>query len=695
MKAAAQSSYLGKYREIVLAVAFFLVFDLAVLVLNFYISFQISQDALSINLAGRQRMLSQRMTKELLAAQSDVRLGVVNPEALVELGKTVGLFDTTLTRFEHGGEVSGGDGRAVKLAAVESAPGRELLANTQTLWQPFKRLLDPLLAASAATPETLDVAVAYARSNNLALLGLMNKLTTHLEETASAKADLLRTVQTGGILLALLNFGFILFKFVRRLQQNDRQVESAQRETTEILDTVKEGLFLLDAEFRVGSQYSTSLPQILGRAVEPGSDFRLTLQSMVPAAVFGPACDYIGLLLGDRVKESLITDLNPLTAVEVAVAGTGTGAAAARCRYLTLQFNRAMKDGKVSHLLVTVSDVTTQVELEQALKEARNKARAEVEVMLDLLKVEPAPLQRFLGDTETKLMSINDQLRGVRGPQDYSRMIGLIFREIHTIKGEAATLGLAMFEDLAQQFEAALVLLRGKAGLSGDDVMSLPLRLDDFLKRIASVRSLSARLAAHHEAFASGTDPDDFAQQLETLAQRIARDQGKEVSLVAELGLIDSLPQSTRSGLKDIAVQLLRNAVVHGIEPAEVRTTLAKPAAGSIHIELKPADKGEYELLLRDDGRGLVPRRIREALLSAGRYTEQQLLALSDRQVLMTIFEPGFTTSEHSDRDSGHGVGMDVVKQRVQQLSGALRLTTRENIYTQFSIRFRAATGLA
>ncbi len=60
---------LGKYREIVLAVAFFLVFDMAVLVLNFYISFQLSSDAVSINLSGRQRMLSQRMTKVLYGLQ--------------------------------------------------------------------------------------------------------------------------------------------------------------------------------------------------------------------------------------------------------------------------------------------------------------------------------------------------------------------------------------------------------------------------------------------------------------------------------------------------------------------------------------------------------------------------------------------------------------------------------------------------
>lgn len=70
-----RTSYFGKYKEIVWAVALFLLFDLAVLMLNFYISFQISADAMAINVAGRQRMLSQRMTKELLIAAHDAAQG--------------------------------------------------------------------------------------------------------------------------------------------------------------------------------------------------------------------------------------------------------------------------------------------------------------------------------------------------------------------------------------------------------------------------------------------------------------------------------------------------------------------------------------------------------------------------------------------------------------------------------------------
>ena len=93
---------LGKYREIVLAVAFFLVFDLAVLVLNFYISFQLSADAVSINLSGRQRMLSQRMTKVLYGLHIDESNGRPTKDGIAELKLASNLFGTTLHGFING-----------------------------------------------------------------------------------------------------------------------------------------------------------------------------------------------------------------------------------------------------------------------------------------------------------------------------------------------------------------------------------------------------------------------------------------------------------------------------------------------------------------------------------------------------------------------------------------------------------------
>ena len=101
-----------------------------------------------------------------------------------------------------------------------------------------QQLLAPLASRKVQSPEELTAAVSYARDNNLQLLALMNSLTTNLEQTANAKADMLRKVQTGGILLALFNFAFILFKFLRRLREYDRKAEDAQKETAEILGTV-------------------------------------------------------------------------------------------------------------------------------------------------------------------------------------------------------------------------------------------------------------------------------------------------------------------------------------------------------------------------------------------------------------------------------------------------------------------------
>ena len=674
-----------KYREILLAVAFFLVFDLAVLVLNFYISFQITEDATAINLAGRQRMLTQRMAKSVYSLESYFTAGALDPATIDELRKTLTLFDKTLESFDKGGAVTGGDGKPANLRAVSTEAGRALMDQTLPLWAEYRAALVPLLGPAIDTP-IITAAVIAARSNNLKLLGLMNDLTNHLEQVANAKANRLRWVQTIGIFLALINFGFILFKFIRKLRENDRKIEAAQNETTEILDTVKEGLFLLDANFQIGSQYSASLPGILGRPIKPGMNFLQLLQHMMPAPVYSNAKDYIELLLGNRVKENLVQELNPLVAVEVAISKIGGSFEA---RYLTLQFNRVMLHGQVQHLLVTVFDVTTQVELERKLAQAKQKSRTEVAMMLDVLKVSPSVLTQFLADAEKTMLEINDHLRSTGSQRiDYRRMIDTVFRKIHTLKGDAATLGLEMFEELAQQFETVLLPLRAEKNVSGDDLLTLPMPLDEILASIGAVRGLLERLSSYQYEAAVVTDADTFCDQLRQLAHRIAADHGKQVLVQADLTLLDALPVPMRKEIKDISVQLLRNAIVHGIEVSQERSALAKGQAGLIQLSLHAQEEGEYELLFRDDGQGISPDKVRTALIRAGLYTERQLEELDDRTVLLKIFEPGVSTATTSSRDAGHGVGMDVVRQKIQQLGASLRVATRPNAYTQFSILF-------
>jgi two-component system chemotaxis sensor kinase CheA len=688
MKSKAKGSYFGKYWEIILAVILFLVLDISVLALNFYTSFQIDQDTVAINLSGRQRYVSQRIARTLLELDAARAAGKpYDPATIEELRAGTKIFQLSMVAFREGGVIPGGDGKPVRLDPITSPKGRELESRVEALWAPYYAVLQPVITKPEFTSEELNASLAYSQANNLMLLGLANDFVTEAQFIGASRASQLRIIQTTGILLALLNFIYTVFASLRQLLANDRKVEAAQKETAEILSTVKDGLFLLDPQFRIGSQYSNSLPGILGRSIKADDDFRDLLKDMVPQDTVTLACDYIELLFGARVKESLMGDLNPLTEIEVSVPGANGKIAR---RFLTLQFNRVLEAGEITHLLVTVIDVTVQVELERALTVAKQNSKAELEIMLDLLKVNPVTLEQFLKDAEKSLLEVNDHLRSAGQALNYRNTVNTIFRKIHTLKGEAASLGLEMFENLAQQFESLLADLREKGDVSGDDLLSLPFPLEEFLQRLSMVRNLMARLAAYHDAFAPAATDDAFAGNLTRLAQRIAQDHGKEVQLVTDLDLLNSIPQKMRNELKDIAVQLLRNAVTHGIEPAIERTGRAKPPSGNIYLALKPTEAGEYELLLRDDGRGLNAQKIRAELLRSKRYTAVQLADLDDRQIVMKIFDPGFSTAGQASRDAGHGVGMDVVKSKVEQLGARLRISSRENTFTQFSIHFAA-----
>lgn len=224
-------STLADYREIVIAIIFFLVFDLGVLVMNMIISNQIHQDAVGINLAGRQRMLSQRTVKTLLQINEAQRqrAGVDIPRE--ELRLTFDLFDSTLQGFSTGDMVTGGDGKPTFLAAADTPAARAIVQQAIMVWTPYKEKLAPLLTAYAPiAPASLSDAITYASDNNLRLLALMNTLTTELEQSASNRATMLRRVQAAAIVLALINFVVILMHFLRKLAERDRAISHYSRE---------------------------------------------------------------------------------------------------------------------------------------------------------------------------------------------------------------------------------------------------------------------------------------------------------------------------------------------------------------------------------------------------------------------------------------------------------------------------------
>jgi two-component system chemotaxis sensor kinase CheA len=152
----------------------------------------------------------------------------------------------------------------------------------------------------------------------------------------------------------------------------------------------------------------------------------------------------------------------------------------------------------------------------------------------------------------------------------------------------------------------------------------------------------------------------------------IAQATGKQIRLETD-GEETEIDKSMLELLGDPLTHLIRNAADHGIESPGARLAANKPEEGLIHMRAFHRS-GKIVIEITDDGAGIDTVRVRAKAVERGLIEEQA--ELSDDQIRMLIFAPGFSTREEVSDLSGRGVGMDVVKRNVQQLSGTVGLTS-------------------
>lgn len=673
----------GKYRAIVMSVAMFIILDLGVLGLNFYISSQIASDAVNVNLAGRQRMLSQKSVKALLDYQNGLSQGASGDGAYQEMMSAVELFDRTLQAFHSGGYTLDTTGERIFLTAVETPLSIAAVEESLTIWKPIRQDFSRLEEEGNRDRPLLSHLVGIAKQNNLNLLKLMNDLTNDLESVAKQKSETLRWIQASAITLAILNFFLILFHFIGQLRHSDALAEFARKETREILLTVREGLLLLDAHLMIGSQYSDSVKVIFGDRDFAGMSFRSLLHNLVVGQNMTTTEEYIKLLLNEQVKENLIGSLNPLSDVEVSLPQENGGYAV---KHLSFRFNRTIEAGKISHILVTVLDMTESVALRQALEEAKSQQGLHIEALKKLAHLDSITLNTFLARTEQDLHAINDTLKDEAAePQGYNVQLQNCFRIMHRIKGDAGALELLQVANAAHHFEDQLQVLQTAEGLKGSDFLPLTLALNDFLKLIAELQGISDLLRHLHPSDAFLNDPMAATeliplpldeQPITRLAERIAQEHEKAISIAFDADEAALLTGEQRILVQASVIQLVRNAVVHGIESAEARLLAGKSPAGVIEVAVRSEPDG-LRVSVRDDGQGLNLKGLRRQAEEKGLYSRETLDGFSRTRLMGLIFEPGFSTVSEADEHAGRGIGMDLVRANVNKMKGRIRIANQ------------------
>tara|TARA_R110000868_G_scaffold61623_10_gene187243 strand:+ start:37820 stop:38971 length:1152 start_codon:yes stop_codon:yes gene_type:complete len=156
--------------------------------------------------------------------------------------------------------------------------------------------------------------------------------------------------------------------------------------------------------------------------------------------------------------------------------------------------------------------------------------------------------------------------------------------------------------------------------------------------------------------------------------QRVVRDVSREIGkdIVLQISGGDTeLDKTVVEKIGDPLTHLVRNAMDHGIEPAEVRLSAGKPLQGVVRLNAYH-EAGGIVIEVSDDGGGLNPQKILAKATQRGLVSEGQ--QFGDKDLLNLIFEPGFSTAEQISNLSGRGVGMDVVKRNITALRGTVEL---------------------
>ncbi|MBN2224146.1 MAG: chemotaxis protein CheA [Deltaproteobacteria bacterium] len=169
---------------------------------------------------------------------------------------------------------------------------------------------------------------------------------------------------------------------------------------------------------------------------------------------------------------------------------------------------------------------------------------------------------------------------------------------------------------------------------------------------------------------------ESILSRMPRLVRDLAREKGKEIEFTITGGDIE-LDRAILEELTDPVVHILRNAVDHGIEPPNQRQMSAKSPTGKITLSAY-RERDLVILEFTDDGRGIDPEKIREAAVSRGIMKKQQIDLLKDGDVLLLAFMPSLSTNKEVSDISGRGVGMDVVKTKVESLGGSVRLESRK-----------------
>lgn len=462
----------------------------------------------------------------------------------------------------------------------------------------------------------------------------------------------------------------------RRVFSLNRTLAEERDEIAAMKDNLKVGLFLMDKDLIIQAQYSKALESILDKTNLQETNFLNCLKNSLSDKELSTTQDYFEMVFNKSFDAQMLEDINPLQQV-VYVSNNSKKDKILRCAFSTI----TRENGQI-FILGFIEDITYEVELQRQLDQEEGKREQEMHALFEVIHVEPRVLDDFIEDVEYEFDRINAVLKDKT--KDSSQIMVDLYQSVHAIKSNAVILGLDSFAQKVHALEDSIRELREASSISFDQILHITLEIEKIMKLKDGFRDIIQKISNFTQSDSRINENEVFKQTLEKTVKKASTELGKKVHFVITKLDDGALELGPRRIMKEILMQLVRNAVYHGIESPELREISGKNSTGSIKLTIM-LQKNTVIMDLSDDGKGLDFASISEKAEQKGLITDK--IMLKDKSALVQVlFSAGFSTNTSADMYAGRGVGLNLVKERIAELKGSINLKSEEGKGTNFRV---------
>ncbi|SMF60410.1 ATP-binding protein [Pseudobacteriovorax antillogorgiicola] len=477
-----------------------------------------------------------------------------------------------------------------------------------------------------------------------------------------------------------------------------RELRHANAEIKAILKHIRQGIFTISEGLQVDPEYSEHLQEILETRNLAGSHIRDVL--LDHSNLSGDQKDQVLSTLGVALGDDPLTFEANMDLLPKTIQFEGE-----RAKILDVDWHPVLSEGALTEkIIITVRDMTEFKELESKAKQQE----AQIRMIGELLDIDKERFRQFKRESLDQLDLCNDILESDR---THTEAIPLLFRNIHTVKGNARLKGLSYVSDEAHGLESLLDTYRQnphtkverrliKKGIEAirakvlvysdffenhllkhekdtdqvviDQLESVIGLLHEEIQSVPIQQSLAilSRIVNQHDGQEHLHDIINvYVHKISDVAEKLSKPAPQFHITMADIPLDDDRASLVRK----ILPHLMSNSLSHGIEKPKDRMLDGKAEQGQIFIQAA-VHEGQLQIEYWDDGKGLDLEKLRKR----GRDSNSIANDASDFEIANLIFTSGISTTSSTNDISGRGVGLDAVKSFIEEVGGQVALSLVE-----------------